>query len=314
MDAISVDRLSKVYQNGEKALDGISFTVKKGEIFSLLGPNGAGKSTLIHILTTLLRPTSGKALLMGKNVGAQSQAIRGLIASVAQKVSVDDHLTLKENMLFQSRLYGMDSQTARKRMEELIAVFELKDSENQRGGVLSGGIKRRLDIAMSMMSRPEILFLDEPTVGMDIESRKALWELVRKIREIYGTTLFFTTHYLEEADALSDTVLIMDRGRELVQDTPENLRRHTLKTTLRIELDSTENPQGFEQWLIKLPFVEGLRREQNTFYAGTQDAFRDFYTLNQLMRDRPIRYCSIGVVTPSLDDVFLSLIQTAKKE
>ena len=314
LDAISVDHLSKVYGDGKKALDGISFTVKRGEIFSLLGPNGAGKSTLIHILTTFLKPTSGRALLMGKDVGAQPQAIRGLIASVAQKVSIDDHLSLKENMMFQSRLYGMDSQTARKRMAELIALFELKDSEQQRAGAFSGGIKRRLDIAMSMMSRPEILFLDEPTVGMDIESRKALWELVRKIKEFYGTTLFLTTHYLEEADALSDTVLIMNRGRELVQDTPEHLRRHTLKTTLRIELDSIENPQGFEQWLIKLPFVEGLRREQNTFYAGTQDAFRDFYTLNQLLRDKQIRYCSIGVVTPSLDDVFLSLIQTEKKE
>ncbi|MDQ0087875.1 ABC-2 type transport system ATP-binding protein [Paenibacillus anaericanus] len=309
MDAISVSHLSKVYKSGKKALDDLSIKVQKGEIFSLLGPNGAGKSTLINILTTFLQPTSGKILIMGRDVCKEQRAVRPLIACVAQKVSIDNHLTLKENMLFQSRLYKLDDATANKRMDALITAFGLKEYEKQRVTAYSGGIKRRLDIAMSMMSYPQILFLDEPTVGMDIESRKAMWDTVKKIKDDFGTTIFLTTHYLEEADMLSDTVCIIQDGHDLVQDTPENLRQHTHLNTIRIDLDSSENQQDFGKWISDLQFVRGIRQDQNIVYANTQNAAQDFHTLNQLLVDKQIRYSSIGIITPSLDDVFLSLTQ-----
>lgn len=307
MDAISVRNLSKVYKSGKKALDNLSITVSEGEVFCLLGSNGAGKSTLINILTTYLKPTSGQVSVLGTDIGNEQKSVRALISCVAQKVSIDDHLSLQENMLFQSRLYNLDRATTNKRMNALIATLGLKEYEKHRVTAYSGGIKRRLDIAMSMMSYPKILFLDEPTVGMDIESRKAMWDIVRRIKNDFGTTIFLTTHYLEEADLLSDMVCIMQDGHELVQDTPEHLRRHTQRNTIRIDLDDGENQRELETWITDLPFVEGVRWEQNTIYANTQNAAQNFHTLNHLLMDKQIPYSSIGIVTPSLDDVFLSL-------
>ena len=309
MEAISVSNLSKKYASGKKALDNVSISVSTGEIFSLLGPNGAGKSTLINILTTFLKPTSGQVSVLGHDVQTEQNAVRADIACVAQKVSIDNHLSLRENMLFQSRLYKLDKMTAAKRMETLIAAFALKEYEKYKVIAYSGGVKRRLDIAMSMMSYPKILFLDEPTVGMDIESRKAMWEVVKTIKAEFGTTVFLTTHYLEEADMLSDTICIMKDGHELVQDTPERLREHTHRNMIRIDLDNSLKPQELEAEILTLPFIKGMRCEQNTIYANAHDAKKDFYTLNQFLSDKQIPYSSIGVVTPSLDDIFLSLTQ-----
>ena len=309
MEAILVSNLSKKYASGKKALDNVSISVSAGEIFSLLGSNGAGKSTLINILTTFLKPTSGQASVLGHDVQIEQNAVRADIACVAQKVSIDDHLSLRENMLFQSRLYKLDRMTANKRMETLIATFGLKEYEKHKVASYSGGIKRRLDIAMSMMSYPKILFLDEPTVGMDIESRKAMWEVIKTIKADFGTTIFLTTHYLEEVDMLSDTVCIMKDGRKLVHDSPERLREHTHQNIVRIDLDHPQRPQELVTQISALPFIKGLRQEQNTIYANTHDKKKDFYALNQFLSDKQIPYLLIGVVTPSLDDIFLSLTQ-----
>ncbi len=309
MEAISVNNLSKEYASGKMALDNVSITVSTGEIFSLLGPNGAGKTTLINILTTFLNPTGGRVSVLGHDVITEQKSVRADISCVAQKVSIDDHLSLRENMLFQSRLHKLDRMTANKRMDALIDTFSLKEYEKYRVTAYSGGVKRRLDIAMSMMSYPKILFLDEPTVGMDIESRKAMWEVVKTIKTQFGTTVFLTTHYLEEADMLSDTVCIMKDGHELVQDTPEHLREHTRKNIVRIDLNDPERQQELAAQISALPFVKGIRKEQNTIYANTYDAKKDFYALNQFLSDKRIHYSAIGVVTPSLDDIFLSLTQ-----
>lgn len=309
MNAISVSNLYKVYKDGKKALADLSIEVSKGEIFALLGPNGAGKSTLINILTTFLQPTSGKIFIMGKDLYTEQKPIHSLVSCVAQNVSIDNHLSLRENMLFQGRLYKLDKPTAKKRMDALIAAFDLMEYEKNRVIAYSGGIKRRLDIAMSMMSYPKILFLDEPTVGMDIESRQAMWDVVKKIKDDFGTTILLTTHYLEEADMLSDTVCIMKDGHELVQDTPENLRQHIRRNIIQIELDNSENDPDIVKLISDLQFVNGIRQEQNTLYVNTQNPMQDFRILNQLLMDKQARYFSIGVLTPSLDDVFLSLTQ-----
>lgn len=314
MEAISVSNLSKEYASGKKALDNVSISVQEGEIFSLLGPNGAGKSTLINILTTFLKPTSGQVSVLGYDVQTEKNTIRADISCVAQKVSIDDHLSLRENMLFQSRLYKLDRMTANKRMKTLIATFGLKEYEKYKVTAYSGGVKRRLDIAMSMMSYPKILFLDEPTVGMDIESRKAMWNVVKTIKAEFGTTVFLTTHYLEEADILSDTVCIMKDGRELVQDSPERLHEHTRKNIIRIDFYNPPKPQELEAEILSLPFIKGIRHEQNTIYANSHDAKKDFHALNQFLSDKQIPYSSIGVVMPSLDDIFLSLTQQNEED
>ncbi len=229
MNAIYVKNLVKKYKNGVQALDGLTLTVKEGEIFSLLGPNGAGKSTLIHVLTTYLCPTSGFVTLFGKDISREAAEIRLMISCVAQKTSIDTYLSLKENMIFQSKLYRVPGAEAAKRMEMLIFNFGLEDYLKYPVSSYSGGVKRRLDIALNLMSNPKVLFLDEPTVGMDIGSRKAMWNMVKKIRNDFGTTIFLTTHYLEEADELSDTICIMKNGKEVIQGSPNTFKEPTLE-------------------------------------------------------------------------------------
>lgn len=190
MIAIRVKELVKKYKNGVQALDGLTLTVNEGEIFSLLGPNGAGKSTLINVLTTFLRPTSGSVILFGKDAAHEAAAIRTQISCVAQRTSIDSHLSLTENMMFQSRLYRVPKPEAQNRMKSLISCFGLERYLKYPISSYSGGVKRRLDIALNMMSKPKVLFLDEPTVGMDIQSRMAMWDMVKKIRNDFGTTIF----------------------------------------------------------------------------------------------------------------------------
>jgi len=215
--AIEIVKLVKEYRSGVRALDGLSLEVGKGEIFALLGPNGAGKSSLINILTTYYRPTAGKALVLGQDVSKEAAWVRTRIACVVQRVSVDDHLSLMETLLFQSRLYKIKPQVAKNRIATLLDSFELAGYLKYPVASYSGGVKRRLDIAMNLVSSPEILFLDEPTAGLDVESRQTLWKMLVKVREQFGTTIFLTTHYLEEADHLSDTICIMKNGREVEQ-------------------------------------------------------------------------------------------------
>ena len=213
MYAIQAQKVTKRYRNGAQALENFSVQVREGEIFTLLGPNGAGKSTLIRILTTYLKPDSGEVRMLGKELCRDAASIRQDIACVAQQTSIDTYLSLEENMLFQSRLYRIPKAEAKHRMEKLICDFDLHSFRKYPVASYSGGIRRRLDIALNLMSNPMILFLDEPTVGMDIQSRMAMWDMVRKIRDDFGTTIFLTTHYLEEADNLSNTVCIMKEGR-----------------------------------------------------------------------------------------------------
>ncbi len=231
MTAICVNNLVKKYKNGIQALDGLSLTVNEGEIFTLLGPNGAGKSTLIHVLTTYLKPSSGNVIMLGKDLAREASEIRPQISCVAQRTSIDTHLSLMENMIFQSKLYKVPRAEAGKRMEMLISCFDLNQYLKYPVSSYSGGVKRRLDIALSIISYPKILFLDEPTVGMDVESRLAMWDMVRKIRKDFETTIFLTTHDLEEADQLSDTICIMNNGKEIIQGSPDSLKEY-----LRIDM------------------------------------------------------------------------------
>lgn len=312
MLAIEIDKLVKQYKNGVRALDDLSLKVKEGEIFSLLGPNGAGKSSLINILTTYYKPTSGNVTILGKDLCKDPAWVRTQIACVAQQISIDEHLSLMENMMFQSRLYKVEPEVAKKRINSLIDNFQLTGYLKYPTVSYSGGVKRRLDIAMNMVSSPRILFLDEPTVGMDVESRKAMWKMLMKIREEYGTTILLTTHYLEEADQLSDTICIMKEGKELVQGTPRSLRNYTRQNMLRIAFSSVKETKKHKDIIGNMEFIKFINIQDNFLLVGVDDSRSAFLTLNKWLLDHNVEFDGIEIVEPTLEDVFLKLTSSGE--
>jgi len=307
VQAIQVEKLVKQYKNGVRALDELSLNVKNEEIFSLLGPNGAGKSSLINILTTYYKPTSGNVTMLGKDLCKEPAWVRTQIACVAQHISIDAHLSLMENMMFQSRLYKVDAQVAKGRINSLIDSFELSGYLKYPTVSYSGGVKRRLDIAMNMVSSPKILFLDEPTVGMDVESRKAMWKMLLKIRDEYGTTIFLTTHYLEEADQLSDTICIMKDGKELAQGTPGSLRSYTRQNMLRIVFSNAEATKKYQEALDSTGLIKFSNMRDHSVFVGVDDSRIAFTVVNKWLLDHQVEFNAIEIVEPSLEDVFLAL-------
>lgn len=304
--AIEVNNLVKKYRNGVSALNGLSFNVKKGEIFTMLGPNGAGKSTLINILTTYLKKTSGNVKILGKEINEDENFVRSAIACVSQQVSIDIHLTLMENMIFQSRLYKVSRQEAKERIDKLIKSFNMEKYSKYPVFTYSGGIKRKLDIAMNMVSNPKILFLDEPTVGMDVQSRKDMWDFVRKIRDDFKTTIFLTTHYLEEAEELSDSICIMKEGHELVQGSPESLKNIIKQNKLKIGFTDNHNALNCFNELKKLH--KKISLYENCIYINEYEKREDFLNINNWLVSNNIDFIALEICKSSLEDIFLSLV------
>lgn len=224
MEAVSVENLVKVYRGGIRAVDGVSFTINEREIFGFLGPNGAGKSTTIKCIIGLLRPTTGTIRIFGVDVQKNPWVVKRSIGYAAQETAVDDQLTGWENLYLQGRFYRLSPKEIRTRGEEVLRLFGLWERRNDLAQTYSGGMLKRLDIACALIHRPKILFLDEPTLGLDVQTRKAIWDYIRKLREEHGMTIFLTTHYMEEADELSDRVAIIDRGKILALDKPGALK------------------------------------------------------------------------------------------
>jgi ABC-2 type transport system ATP-binding protein len=313
MSAIIVKDLFKTYNNGIRALDGLSLSVKRGEIFSLLGQNGAGKSTLIKVLTTYLHPTSGKIFMFGKDVDHEAAEIRSEIGCVAQKTSIDTHLSLTENMHFQGKLYKIPKQDAKKRMEKLIDCFGLENYLQYPVASYSGGIKRRLDIALNLMSNPKALFLDEPTVGMDIQSRMAMWDMVRKIRTDFGTTIFLTTHYLEEADQLSDTICIIKKRKAVIQGTPKTLREYLRQNMLTISFSTKKEAKDcFEALKGEMELkASDLRSEK--IITGIKKDSTDLKKAARWLLKHDIPFRGIEIIQPTLEDIFINLTKEKGK-
>lgn len=307
MEAIVVENLTKQYRNGVQALNGLSLTVGEGEIFSLLGQNGSGKSTLINILTTYLLPTSGRAVLFGKDVKREASSIRSKIACVAQKTSIDSYLSLGENMMFQSRLHKVPKPEAEQRMKTLIAAFGLERYLDYPVNSYSGGIRRRLDIALNMMSNPKILFLDEPTVGMDIQSRQAMQEMMRKIRRDFGTTIFLTTHYLEEADSLSDRICIIQDGKEAAQGRPKDLRKYLNQNLLKVSFEDSISAKAAMICLPEIFSADTVRWKENAAQFPVEDRQQALAQVAEALLDRKLRFTGVEIVEPSIEEVFIHL-------
>lgn len=223
MDTVIANGLKKNY-NDFTALDGVSFSIKRGEVFGLLGPNGAGKTTTLRILSGLLKPTSGSALIMGNDVVSKPVAVKKVIGVVPETSNLYPELTCFENLLFAGRLYGMKSERAKTKADELLTMFGLDDKRDVLFAKLSSGMKRRLTMSASLIHEPPVLFLDEPTTGLDVMSARALREIIQSLKQ-KGTTILLTTHYIEEADRLCDRIAIIVKGRIIIVDTPEVLRK-----------------------------------------------------------------------------------------
>ena len=222
MSSIEIDSLSKKFGK-IKAVDNISLKVQEGEIFGFLGPNGAGKSTTMMILTTLLKPSSGKAFVAGFDVVSQAKNVRKNIGYVQQEISVDEYLTGRENLLLQARLNHIPKNLRDKRIDEMLDLVELTDKQHQAATTYSGGMRKRLDIAGGLLHHPKVLILDEPTVGLDIQTRRKIWEYLKKIHSEFDMTIFLSTHYMEEAEELCDRVAIMEHGKIVAMDRPAAL-------------------------------------------------------------------------------------------
>jgi ABC-2 type transport system ATP-binding protein len=302
--AIDVKGISKRF-GALLAVDNVSFTVRKGEIFGLLGPNGAGKSTLIRMLTTLVPPTSGTAVVAGHDIVHDPNAVRAGIGVIPQNMTSDPELTCAENIGIHARLYGNTGARRRQRTAELLEAVNLTDRADALAATLSGGMRRRLEIARGLVHDPQILFLDEPTTGLDPASRISVWEMIAHLRAQQGRTLFLTTHYMDEADRLCDRVAIVDNGRIVALDTPVALKA-SVPGASRIELQfDPDLPHGAAD-LEALPAVKSVRALGSATYRVSSDRGpASAQELIELAREHKLELKSLSVASTSLDDVFL---------
>jgi ABC-2 type transport system ATP-binding protein len=301
-DGIEVEDLVREYRKGPRAVDGIDLRVAAGEIYGFLGPNGAGKSTTVHVLTTLLPPTSGTARVGGHDVVKEGARVRGLIGVALQEAALDPLLTARDHLKLQSTLQGVPKEERRARADELLERVGLADAADRKVAGYSGGMKRRLDLALALVHRPRILFLDEPTTGLDPQSRSALWEEVARLRRDDGVTVFLTTQYLEEADVLADRVGIIDQGKIVAEGTPAELKAEIGRPSVHAIPRREEDRGDIAAFLSE--FGEPL--------ATTRDVavrLRDGLGLTDIVRAvdaNGVDVADIELRAPTLDDVFLA--------
>ena len=306
MHAIKVDSLSKHFQKF-KAVDNISFQIEQGEIFGFLGPNGAGKSTTMMILTTLLKPTSGNASVQGFDVVTQAKKVRENIGFVQQEIGVDEYLTGRENLIFQSRISQMPKEKVNSRIDEVISLVELEEKQNEAAITYSGGMRKRLDIACGLIHRPKVLFLDEPTVGLDIQTRRKIWEYIRKIHKEFEMTLFVSTHYMEEADKLCDRVGIIDYGKIQVIDTPEIMKNTMGNDMISFSLiDVIAKQDELINRIEQIEFVNQVTRKQGEITIKSSQCSEVIPKIFQTTSEMNIEIDSLSLNKPTLDDVFIS--------
>jgi daunorubicin resistance ABC transporter ATP-binding subunit len=301
MSLIEVTDLVKVFDKDIRAVDGISFHVDEGEVFGFLGPNGAGKTTTIRILVTLSEATSGTAIVDGFNVETDPNAVRERIGYAAQFIGVDGDLTGKENLVLQGRLHGMSSDEAKVQADHLLEVIDLTDAADRKAGTYSGGMRRRLDLAQALMHEPRLLFLDEPTTGLDPQNRHALWEYLRELNRD-GVTIFLTTQYLEEADALTNRIAIIDNGKIVVEGTPDELKAGIGGDTITVTVDDTERAAATLKALDAIHDVQTVDHRVTIYIA---DGGSRVAEVVRALDAAGISPHQLELSEPTLDQVFL---------
>jgi ABC-2 type transport system ATP-binding protein len=298
---IEVKNLEYSY-NGFKAVDDVSFFVKEGEIFSFLGPNGAGKSTVINILTTLLPLQKGSARIAGYDRATDPEQIRRSIGIVFQDETLDRDLTVWETLELHGRLYSMPKDERRQRIEEMIELVELGDKRDTRTRNLSGGMKRRLEIGRGLMTRPKVLFLDEPTIGLDTQTRRRLWDYIKKVNES-GTTIFLTTHSMDEADLVSNWIDILDHGKIIASGVPAELKNALGRDMVYME---TSNNVAATETLKTLDSVRDVKAiSEGLVVTINGDGTHLLPQMMNMLKDKGIEISSVNLKKPTLDDVFV---------
>jgi ABC-2 type transport system ATP-binding protein len=287
-----------------RALDGLSFSVPAGTVYALLGPNGAGKTTTVRILTTLSRPDEGSATVGGIDVLAQPGKVRSAIGAVSQHSGAIGLLTGQENLAMQGRLYGLGGRDLRRRVAELLDAFGLTEAADRQAGTYSGGMRRRLDIATVLVHRPAVLFLDEPTTGLDPEGRADLWAVLTELAAS-GTTILVTTHYLEEADQYAAKIAIVDRGRIVAEGTSDQLKAELAGDSVLLELDSAERAEKAGKVLLDVPEVVGASADGATVRARVANGPHALPAVLGGLEASDVGVRSVTVARPSLDDVYL---------
>jgi ABC-2 type transport system ATP-binding protein len=304
--AIVAQGLVKTYPKGVRALDGVGFEVAAGSVFGLVGPNGAGKSTTVKILTTLSRPDEGQATVAGIDVLKRPDRVRGAIGCVAQKSGVDVQATGRENMMLQGRLYGMAGRSLEERVDTLLARFGLTAAARRVTRTYSGGMQRKLDVAMGLVHRPEVLFLDEPTTGLDPEARADMWTEIERLSSEEGLTILLTTHYLEEADRLAGQLAIVDEGKVVAQGSPDELKSELRGDAVHVELGETETDGRVAAALAQITEVHDVVVDAGRLlHARADNGARAVPVVLQALEAHGVSVASVTVARPSLDDVYL---------
>ena len=301
-DIIKAEGLTKVFNRSLTAVDHVDFSVKKGEIFGFLGPNGAGKTTTIHMLTTVLKPTEGSASVLGFNIAREATDVRNVIGVVPQEYTADEDLTGSENVLLCADLYGIRRDIAKERALDLIKLVELIDFKDKRVQTYSGGMRRRLELACGLINRPKVLFLDEPTLGLDVQTRTATWEYIRKLKKEFGMTLFMTTHYLEEADALCDRVAIIDHGKIVVTGKPEDLKHGLGGDIIKLSIKEDEDVSDI---IRTVEHVKDVKKEDDTYRIKAEYGEITTPFIIEALRKRGYTVTKLSLTEPTLNEVYL---------
>ena len=302
---IEVDGLCKTFGGTVPALRGVSFSAPSGTVCALLGHNGAGKTTTVKILSTLVKPDSGTAVVAGCDVVSQTDRVRASIGVTGQEVALDPMLTARENLILFGRLWGMSRGEARARADELIVQFEMEDAADRRTQTYSGGMRRRIDIAAALVVTPKVLFLDEPTTGLDPHSRRTVWNLVSSLAS-QGVTILLTTQYLEEADVLSDSIVIIDSGRVIATGTADELKQRVGSSYCQMTAESAEDLNRIAAALSDFSLVE-VDRDTNSISVPAPDGVATLTEVFRRIDQLGIDLIDIALRKPSLDEVFLHL-------
>ncbi len=317
MKAIKVKDLSKIYAHDIRAVDGISFDVDDGIIFGFLGPNGAGKSTTIKMLVTLIQSTGGKAKIFGVDVKKDPSKVRSMIGYVPQEISADGALTGYENLMLSAKLYDIPADVRKKRIDDILEIFDLKDRARDMVKTFSGGMIRRLEIGQSMLHKPRLLFLDEPTIGLDPSGRKLVWEHIKRLNKESGITIFLTTHYMDEADLLCDRIGIINRGKISCVDTPKALKELVGAGNMTVKLGLGKHIQDTKEFLttlLKDEVVSMTLLNDDKWQFMVQNVTHNGPRVLQKLLANNFEINDLEIKSPTLEDAFIKLTGTKLDE
>jgi ABC-2 type transport system ATP-binding protein len=308
---VKVENLSKNFGN-LKAVDGVSFEVMEGEIFGFLGPNGAGKSTTINMLTTLLKSTAGVAVICGYDIHKNPSEVRRSVGVVPQEYTADEDLTGFENILLCADLYGIPRSNSKPHAQELLSLVELNEAANRKVSTYSGGMRRRLELACGLINYPRLLFLDEPTLGLDVQTRAAVWKYIRMLKAEYHMTLFLTTHYLEEADSLCDRIAVIDHGHIVRIGTPDQLKATVGGDVIVVGVKESE--PDISKDIAGISLVKDVKKKDTEYRIKAEQGEEASPQIMDLIRSRGLHVTKISLTKPTLDEAYLELTGRSLRE